>query len=120
MSARFLARGSVAVAAGLAGLIAGIIPAAGLTASRHVPALQVSRISDISGALPGQNAEVEEAADPTTDLSTRSGSPPMASASPSQPTVATGSRSRCWFRGRMAAEIPLSRWVAAVWSMPHS
>jgi hypothetical protein len=56
----------VAVAAGLAGLIAGIIPAAGLTASRHVPALQVSRISDISGALPGQNAEVEEAADPTT------------------------------------------------------
>ena len=66
MTARFLARGSVAVAAGLTGLIAGIIPAAGSTAGRHVPAPQVSRISDISGALPGQNAEVEEAADPTT------------------------------------------------------
>jgi hypothetical protein len=53
MTARFLARGSVGVAAGLAGLIAGIIPAAGSTASKHVPAPQVSRITDISRALPG-------------------------------------------------------------------
>ena len=66
MTARFVARGSVAVTAGLTGLIAGIIPAAGSTASQPVPAPQVSRISDISRALPGQNAEVEEAADPRT------------------------------------------------------
>jgi len=66
MTARFVARGSVAITAGLTGLIAGIIPAAGSTASQPVPAPQVSRISDISRALPGQNAEVEEAADPRT------------------------------------------------------
>src|SRR5215469_6854079 len=65
MTPRFLALGSVAVAAGLAGFIAGITPAVGSAASRP-PRPQISRISDISSTLPKQNAEVEEAVDPKT------------------------------------------------------
>jgi hypothetical protein len=68
MTARFWAAGSVAVAAGLAGLIAGILPAAGAAAGRPQPlsAPQISQVRDISSVLPKQNAEVEEATDPRT------------------------------------------------------
>jgi hypothetical protein len=58
----------VAIAAGLAGLMAGLPPAAGAAAGRPrlLQAAQISRIQDISSALPKRNAEVEEAADPKT------------------------------------------------------
>ena len=65
MTARFLTAGSMAVAIGLTGLIAGIAPAAGSVAGQPRPP-QISRIRDISGPLPKQNAEVEEAVDPRT------------------------------------------------------
>src|SRR5215472_3039656 len=65
MTARLWAAGSVAIAAGL---MAGLPPAAGAAAGRPqlLPTPQISRIQDISSALPKQNAEVEEAADPKT------------------------------------------------------
>jgi hypothetical protein len=68
MTARFWTAGSIAMTAALAGLLAGITPAAGAAASqaRPQPAARISRIQDISSALPKQNAEVEEAADPRT------------------------------------------------------
>ena len=67
MTARFWAPRSVVIAAGLAGLMAGVPPAAGAAAGRlQLPAPQISRIQDISSVLPKQNAEVEEAADPRT------------------------------------------------------
>jgi len=68
MRARFLGLGSVTVAAGLTGLMAGLSPAAAPAASKppSQPPTSISRITDISSALPGQNAEVEEAADPGT------------------------------------------------------
>lgn len=68
MTARFLTAAALAAAAGLAGLMAGVPPAAGAAAGQPqpLPAPHVSRIQDISSALPQQNAEVEEAADPRT------------------------------------------------------
>jgi len=68
MTARFWAAGGVVIAAGLAGLMAGVPPAAGAVPGRPQlrPAPQISRIQDISSVLPKQNAEVEEAADPRT------------------------------------------------------
>jgi hypothetical protein len=73
MAVRFLASASVATAAGLAVLLAGLSPAAGSAAGSAAgrppqPVPQVSRVQDVSSALPGQNAEVEEAADPRTGL----------------------------------------------------
>ena len=68
MTTRFWAAGGVVIAAGLAGLMAGVPPAAGAVPGRPQlrPAPQISRIQDISSVLPKQNAEVEEAADPRT------------------------------------------------------
>ena len=68
MTARFWAAGGVVIAAGLAGLMAGVPPAAGAVPGRLqlLPTPQISRIQDISSVLPKQNAEVEEAADPRT------------------------------------------------------
>ena len=68
MTARFFAAGSVVLAAGLAGLIAGVPPAAGAASGgpQLRPAPQISRIQDISRLLPKQNAEVEDAVDPRT------------------------------------------------------
>ena len=85
MTPKLLALG-VTVAAGLTGVLAGLTPAAGSALRPAQPALgaaqsvagpaqsagrpvsppQISRIRDLSSALPGQNAEVEEAADPRT------------------------------------------------------
>ena len=61
MSARFWAAGGVVIAAGLAGLMAGVPPAAGAVPGRPqlLPTPQISRIQDISSVLPKQNAEVE-------------------------------------------------------------
>jgi hypothetical protein len=68
MTARFLGLRGVTIAAGLTGLIVGISPAAGSAASKPQPLspARIGPITDISSALPGQNAEVEEAADPRT------------------------------------------------------